>query len=74
MILNWIEIPPHRILPVTRYELMENYSQVDATGEPVPEGAETYRVIREHDKKVFKFARFIPGRSIDADVYFLEEI
>lgn len=73
-VMNWLEIPAHRVLQVDRSELMHDFDIYDEAGKPCA-GGRAYLFFRKKDGKRFKFAQFgdlNAAREIGA--IFLQEI
>ena len=72
--MPWINVPAHRILVVSRHELLTEYEPVDEKGETVKSGGLIYRIIRKADNKVFKPGAFLPAEFMARDLFAMEEI
>ena len=71
---EWIEIPAHRVLKVSRLELRRDFQLINENGMPVKENDLIYRIIRHLDEKMFKLPRYHCWTEFDNDFHYLEEI
>ena len=55
--MNWLEIPPHRVLEVEWSELIDQFDIYDEAGKLCCD-SDAYLLFRKKDAKRFKFARF----------------
>jgi hypothetical protein len=70
---EWIEVPAHRILKVSRHQLINDFDSYDHNGNCPPDtGAMIFYVYRRSDRKRFKPARFAQADNC-GDFVYLEE-
>ena len=57
---QWLDIPAHRVLMVSKGEFTERYVRLDANGQPAVRGA-IAELIRRDDGRLFRFAPYWPA-------------
>ena len=70
--VQWIEIPAHRILAVPSEDYRELFEQFTEDGKKPVVGEAAYQIRRKRDGKLFRLARFTPAGELFNRI-FLEE-
>lgn len=71
---RWIDVPAKRIFEIDAEIFRNDFRALNANGEPVGYGEQTYLAIRKRDDKVFRLAEFIPRDPGPMNYFYLEEL